>query len=247
MSQQEEPVEKPVEGNTQLQKIGAEESTSESLPAIIEENNDVAIDVKRTDFLAPIQENVTIRGFSPIKVDGVLVNNINNYPFLERNTQLALLDTVSKSGLGSKNISELEMIVNFGISLGIPPITALNNIIVNNGKLIMYYHLMNSLCINSGVVSIQVIKDYEPLVDKAGAVVNRVTQIRFIRRLKNNLPDYEYLSTYYMTEAKTAGLLEKDVWKKHTKQMMFARCFAGGARVVAPDIIGGGVYVEGEF
>lgn len=246
------PTEKKVD--LEVKNIAEEKPANESLPAIIPqqvaeaESNLPAIQIEETQVVSNTGLSIVSKSFSPVVVNNILVDNVVNYPFLEREKQRAYCEVWAKAGIGNhKDANLVETIVTFGLSIGVPPLTALNQIYMLNGRMVMAYHLMNTLCINSGVIKVEVVREYEPIKNDKGAITNRVTQIRFTRKMKNGSPDFVYLATYYLSQAQTAGLTEKDVWQKHTKQMLLARTFAEGARFVAPDIIGGGVYVEGEI
>ena len=55
-------------------------------------------------------------------------------------------------------------------------------------------------------------------------------------------------STFTWDEAKSAGLTEKDNWRKYPSDMLFARCISRGARRFAPGIFGGSpVYTPDEM
>jgi hypothetical protein len=56
------------------------------------------------------------------------------------------------------------------------------------------------------------------------------------------------VSRFDSADAKTAGLSEKDLWKKHPKNMMFARAMSNGVRFYCPDVFGGNaVYTQDEL
>lgn len=48
-------------------------------------------------------------------------------------------------------------------------------------------------------------------------------------------------SRFDETDAKSAGLSGKDIWKKHPKNMLFARAMSNGVRFYTPDIFAGNV------
>ena len=55
-------------------------------------------------------------------------------------------------------------------------------------------------------------------------------------------------SVFTEIDAKAAGLLDKDNWRKYRRNMYFARCISNGARWYTPDIFGGGpVYTPDEL
>lgn len=55
-------------------------------------------------------------------------------------------------------------------------------------------------------------------------------------------------SRFTFDEAKNAGLTNKDVWKKHPKNMLFARAISNGAKWFCPDVFNGAtVYTPEEL
>ena len=48
-------------------------------------------------------------------------------------------------------------------------------------------------------------------------------------------------------DARTAGLLGKENWRKYPKNMYFARAISGAARTFCPDVFVGSVYTEDEL
>lgn len=59
--------------------------------------------------------------------------------------------------------------------------------------------------------------------------------------------DYEGLEvTYTMEDARIAGYLTKDNWRKSPKNMLYSRCLTNGARIVTPEVMVG-VIVAGEY
>lgn len=54
-------------------------------------------------------------------------------------------------------------------------------------------------------------------------------------------------SVFTMTDAKTAGLANKDTWKAYPRNMLFSRALTNGARWFCPAIFGGAVYSHEEL
>lgn len=52
---------------------------------------------------------------------------------------------------------------------------------------------------------------------------------------------------YTLEEAKTAGLTDKDVWRKYPKSMLFCRALTAGARVFCPDLASFPFYTSEEL
>jgi hypothetical protein len=62
---------------------------------------------------------------------------------------------------------------------------------------------------------------------------NKACAIKFMRG------DLQYLSTFTIEDAKTAGLLTKNNWTKYTKDMLYWRCVVRGLRRICPDAVMG--------
>lgn len=54
-------------------------------------------------------------------------------------------------------------------------------------------------------------------------------------------------SPYSIDDAKAAGLLSNDVWKKHPKNMLFARAITNGVKWFCPDVLGSPFYTPEEL
>lgn len=54
-------------------------------------------------------------------------------------------------------------------------------------------------------------------------------------------------SSYTMEEAQTAGLAGSETYKKHPRNMLFARALSNGAKWYCPDIFGGPIYTPDEL
>src|SRR5690606_26356868 len=70
----------------------------------------------------------------------------------------------------------------------------------------------------------------------------KVCTVKYKRR---NAKEYSEFS-FSMDEAKAAGLLVNDTWKKYPKAMLRARCISAVARMAFPDSIAG-MYSPGEI
>lgn len=60
-------------------------------------------------------------------------------------------------------------------------------------------------------------------------------------------PEFTYRSTFTIEDAKQAGLLGKDVWKKYPAAMLLARAVSAVARAGASDVLAGVSYVPEEL
>lgn len=54
-------------------------------------------------------------------------------------------------------------------------------------------------------------------------------------------------SSFTIDDAKNAGLLSNDVWKKYPKNMLFGRAITNGYRFYAPDVFGMPLYIPEEL
>lgn len=87
--------------------------------------------------------------------------------------------------------------------------------------------------VRKGGVKYYTEKDYEPVYDAAGTLIDYETIICFIRDGIEEKVKYKY------TDAASLGLTGKDNWKKQPGIMMYWRCFSKGANRVCPDLISG--------
>lgn len=118
--------------------------------------------------------------------------------------------------------------------LGVPFMTALNGGMYNiEGKVVLSAQLMNMMIIQAGHFTTILNLD------------EKECRIQFCRSDRKGAESkFEY--SYTIDQAKSAGYLNKDNWKKHPKDMLFARCLSGGAKKFMPDVIMN-AYVAGEL
>jgi len=140
--------------------------------------------------------------------------------------------------------------VEMGMELGLGAWSALNNIIVIQGKATLTLNAMLSLARSKGVL-INITKDYDVVPvevrtkdglkktsDRATTVV--ITRGEDIYSPSGKLLDSrisEYTYTKYWAEAKKADLTDKDNWKKMPRLMLRARAITEALRLYAADII----------
>lgn len=140
-----------------------------------------------------------------------------------------------KSGLLPSSIKTPEQAVIIalkGRELGIPPMVAFAQISVINGKPCMSAELMLAqIYKNNPSASISFIKN-----DDQGCVLEAAR--------KGSKPS---TWSFTMEEAKAAGLLGKDVWKKYPAAMLRARAISAMARAMFPDAINGVSYTPEEL
>ncbi len=118
--------------------------------------------------------------------------------------------------------------------MGLPVMMCLNGgLYTFDGKVTLSAQLMNMLIVNAGH-RIEIVR-----------LDNTVCEINFIRSDRTgDAAVFNY--PFSIEDAKNAGYLGKDNWKKHTRDMLFARCLSGGARKHMPDVLMN-AYVHGEL
>jgi len=153
----------------------------------------------------------------------------------ERDVQMLQMvaKTAQDSGLypGVGGEAKIFMILLAAKELGISPMAALNGGIWNiQGKIEISARMMASMIRRAG----------HNLVIKQ---CNSSACIIEGRRRDNG---DSFTAEFSMDDAAKAGLSNKDVWKKYTQDMLYARALSRLARRLFPDIIGT-AYVEGEI
>ncbi|MFH1742521.1 MAG: hypothetical protein ABIH23_26245 [bacterium] len=135
-----------------------------------------------------------------------------------------------QSGLfpNTKNEYGAFAIVQYGHELGIPPMVALQNVNIINGKLCVNGQVMLSKALASGATY------------KVVSETNDGCSIEFSRN------GTTYTSTFDKSDATAAGLIGKDNWKKYPRDMYFWRAVAKGVRRIAPEAIMG-LYLPDEI
>jgi hypothetical protein len=137
-----------------------------------------------------------------------------------------------KSGALPSTIKSAEQavaIIQYGRELNLPPMTAIQNISMINGKPTLSANLVGARLKNAG---------YKFKVKK---YTDDVVELEF-----TDLDGDKHTFDYSMKEATQAGNASKDVYKKYNKEMLYARCLTRGGRIVAPEVLAG-VYSPEEF
>ena len=135
----------------------------------------------------------------------------------------ALAGDLLASGLfpAVKNVQGAVTVIQAGLELGIPPVAALNTMVIINGRLAMEAKALLAVAQRRAGVTWRVTKEGE-----------KGCEIIFSRPGWPDTP-----STFTEEEAKAAGLLGKTNWKLWAKDMYFARAAGRGIRRIAPDAI----------
>lgn len=153
------------------------------------------------------------------------------------NTDFQILQTIartaSSSGLytNSGNEQKIFLILLAAQELGIKPMLALNGGIWNiQGKIEISARLMNCM------------------IRRAGHSISVKELNGKICILEGKRADNgdTCISQFTIEEASRAGLTNRDVWKKYTEDMLYARAMSRLARRLFSDVIGM-AYVEGEI
>lgn len=171
-----------------------------------------------------------------------LVTKLDNFGSVEEMSKYAA--TLIESKLVPKSLSTPEKVITVilqGKELGFDPVTSLNNIHNIQGRATLSVHAIAALLKKAGI-SYKLIKDAETVGE--GDDLDIVTTIRFYERFGNQIIENDI--SYSIKEAKKAGLMIKDNWKRMPKIMLRSRALAIGARFVAPHALLG-VYETAEW
>lgn len=148
--------------------------------------------------------------------------------------KLKMAEMFAASGLmplGLKSPAQVLVALQMGHELGIPPMRAIQNIAVINGKPTLSADLMLAVAIRTGEVE---------FFD-----ANDVTEERAIVKIKRQgFPTHT--SMFSMEDARRAGLAGKGPWQSYPRRMMKARALAFAVRDVFPDVLAG-IYTPDEI
>lgn len=169
---------------------------------------------------------------------------------------LGLARTLIESKLIPSNFDTPEKVVTViqkGREIGLPPVSALENIYYIQGRATSSINVLMALAQNAGV-GFKTINNFEPIMgpvldankqpvlDANGnpkeQVADYVTTIRVYR--KHEKLDGMIIENdvdFFYTEAQAMGLLTKDNWKKQLKNMMWTRCMSRAVRRHAADAL----------
>lgn len=123
-----------------------------------------------------------------------------------------------------------------GKELGLKAMTALQNIHFISGRPTLGVHAISALLRSKGIDS-KTLKDMEPITNAEGVTVDYVTTIRFYRFSKTINAIIEEDSSFRWSDAVSAQLTGKDVWKKFPRNMLHSRAYSTGARRIAGDVL----------
>jgi hypothetical protein len=142
-----------------------------------------------------------------------------------------------------KEPEQVYMALMKGDELGFAgPATSIEAFIPINGNLTLREPVANALLLKHNIY-INVIKDcqaeYKTDKDGASKIHDFVTTLEMVRPtiINNQIHERKQTATFTLRDAQTAGLSERDVWKKWPKQMLYWRCFGLLADRMASDIL----------
>ena len=159
---------------------------------------------------------------------------MNNIIRFEEQMQMA--KAFKESGLFPDLKSEAQAIVKIqaGKELGIEPFASIQGVNIVLGKPVMSANLQAGLIKKSGKYNYKMIEHNE-----------QVCKLEFYEKWGDT---WQVLgsSEFTIKEAQQAGLAHKDNWKKHAKNMLFARAMSNGAKWYCADVFITGTYNESD-
>lgn len=142
---------------------------------------------------------------------------------------IKLSETLAASQLVPSSLrgkpSDILVVLMKGRELGMPPMAAMGQIHVIDGKACLSSDAIQGLILRSGVV------DYFTLVESTDEIATY--------KAKRRDSPHEITLSYTIEDAKRAGLIGKANWKGYQKQMLRARCASDMGREIAPDVMAG--------
>lgn len=151
--------------------------------------------------------------------------------------QLAkMADVFLESGMFKDVKSQAQAIVKIqaGQELGLEPFAAMQGIDIIQGKAVPNSGLQANLIKGSGKYNYK-IKEH----------TDQVCTLEFYERWDGQW-EVVGLSTYTLQEANKAGIGSKDNWRKHPKNMLFARALSNGCKWFCADVFNGASYNESD-
>jgi len=150
--------------------------------------------------------------------------------------QTAIAKAFKESGLFPDLKSEAQAIVKVqaGLELGLEPFAAMQGIDIVQGKPRMNASLQAGLIKKSGRYNYKVLEHSE-----------QACKLEFYEKWGEQWQSIG-TSEFTMKEAQQAGLTHKDNWKKHPKNMLFARALSNGAKWYCADVFLTATYNESD-
>lgn len=125
--------------------------------------------------------------------------------------------------------------IQAGQEMGLEPFAAMQGIDIIQGKAVPNSGLQASLIKASGKYKYKVVEH-----------TDKICTLKFYENWGKSWEEVGS-SSYSMTEAQQAGLIHKDNWKKHPKNMLFARALSNGCKWFCADVFSGATYNESDI
>lgn len=133
------------------------------------------------------------------------------------------------SGMAPKSLgsaAKIAVAIQYGLEIGLPPIQAMQNIAVINGRPALWGDALPALMLKHG----------HTLNEKIEGAGDEMTATCTL--IRGDL-DQTTVRSFSMKEAKTAGLAGKDIWRKYPQRMLQMRARGWAIRDGAPDALVG--------
>jgi hypothetical protein len=146
---------------------------------------------------------------------------------------MTLGQTLARSGYFQDTREAAQAVVKVlaGAEMGIGPIAAMTGIYIVKGRVTLSANLMAAQIKRSGKYDYRITR-----MDDTGCTI-----------LFFQAGEQVGESTFDEADAKAAGLLSGDNWKKFPRNMYFARAMSNGAKWYCPDVFSGPVYTPDEL
>ena len=146
---------------------------------------------------------------------------------------MELGNLLAKSGYFKDATDAAQAVVKVlaGQELGFGPVASMTGIHIIKGRVTLSANLIGAAVKRSGRYDYQVEK-----LDDTQCIITFC-----------NAHSKIGTSSFSIEDAKRAGLLNGDNWKKYPRNMLFARALSNGAKWYCPDVFGGPVYTPDEL
>lgn len=147
------------------------------------------------------------------------------------NEPMALGEVFMKSGMFTDIKSQAQAVVKIlaGRELGLAPLESMTNIYIVNGKVALQAKIIGSLIKKSA--------KYDYTID---TLTDQECSITFSEKgMDGKAIKGLGKSTFTIKDAAKAGIVNKDVWSKYPRNMLFARALSNGARWYTSDVFCG--------
>lgn len=150
---------------------------------------------------------------------------------LEEQLQIAKILFASKRFPSESDATQVAMKIIAGQELGIPPVRSVTDIHIVNGKVALGAGIISSKIKSSGKYDYRIVK-----LDNSGCKLEFFENGRSVG-----------FSEFTINDAQQAGLVNKDVWKKFPRNMLFSRALTNGQRWFCSDVLNGPAYTPEEL